>query len=67
METTFLEVGKKAISPQFLKNPSNGIDVSLAWILNVDEDVIKVNNDKDIEFLGQDLVNIALEISRYVE
>ena len=35
--------------------------MSLAWILGVDEDVIKVNNDEDIEFLGQDLVNITLK------
>ena len=61
METAFLEVGKKAVFPQFLKNPSNGIDVSLTWVFRIDDDVIKVNNDKDIKFLSQDLVNIALE------
>ena len=66
MKTTLLEIGKKAVFPQFLENPSNGIYVSLAWVLGVDEDVIKVNNDKDIEFLGQDLVNIALKAGRCV-
>ena len=40
--------------------------MSLAWVFDVDEDIIKVNNDKDIEFLGQDLVNIALEAGRCV-
>ena len=64
METTLLEVGKKAVFPQFLENLSDGIDVSLAWVLGVDEDVIEVNNDKDIKFLGQDLVNVALEAGR---
>ena len=66
METAFLEFGKKAVFSQLLENPSNGIDVSLAWVLGVDEDVIKVNNDKDIKFLGQDLVNIAPKASRYI-
>ena len=66
METTLFEVGKKAVFPQFLENPSDGIDVSLAWVLGVDEDVIEVNNDEDIEFLGQDLVNVALEAGRGV-
>ena len=66
METAFFEVGKKTVFPQFLKNRSNGIDMSLAWIFGIGENVIKVNNDKDIEFLGQDLVNIALEAGQCV-
>ena len=66
METAFFEVSKKAVFSQFLQNPSNGIDVSFAWVLNIDEDVIKVNNDKNIEFLGQDLVNIALEAGQCI-
>ena len=63
---TLLEIGKKAVFAQFLKNPSNGSDVSLTWVFNVDRNVIKVNNDKDIEFLSHDLVNIALEAGRCI-
>ena len=48
---------------QFLKNPLNDINMSLAQVFGVDEDIIKVNNDKNIEFLGQNLVNIALKAS----
>ena len=66
MKTAFLKVGKKAVLPQFFENPSNGIDVSLAWVFDIDEDVIKVNNDENIKFLGQDLVNVALEAGRGV-
>ena len=62
----FLKVGKKSVFCQFLKNPSNGIDMSLTWVLCVHGDVIEVKNDKNIEFLGQDLVNIALETGRYI-
>ena len=40
--------------------------MSLAWIFGVDEDVIEVNNDKNIEFLSQDLVDVALETGRGV-
>ena len=40
--------------------------MSLAWVFGIDKDVIKVNNDKNIKFLGQDLINIALEAGRYV-
>ena len=66
MEMVFLKVGKKAVFPQFLKNLLNGINMSLAWGLGVDKEVIKVNNDKDIKFLGQDLVNIAREAGRCI-
>ena len=58
---TFLKVSKKVIFPQFFENLSNSINVSLAWVLGVDENVIKVNNDKNIKFLNQNLVNIAME------
>ena len=40
--------------------------MSLAWVFDVNKNVIKVNNNEKIEFLGQDLVNITLEGSRYV-
>ena len=66
MKTTLFEVGKKAVFPQFLKNLSNGIDVSLAWVFGVDENVIKIKNHKDIKFLSQILVNIALEAGRCI-
>ena len=61
MKMTLFEVDKKAVFLQFLENPSNGVDVKLAWVVGIDEDVIKVNNDKNIEFLCQDLINIALK------
>ena len=38
----------------------------LAWVLGVDKDVIEIKNDENIEFLGQDFINIALEAGRYV-
>ena len=67
MKTTLFEVGKKAVFFQFLENSSNGIDVSLAWVLSIDKDVIEVNNDKDINFLSQDLINIALKAGRCIK
>ena len=66
METASFELGKKAVFPQFLENQLNGVDVSLVWVLGVDKDVIKVNNDEDIKFLGHDFLNIALEVGRCV-
>ena len=47
--------------PQFFKNPSNGIDVGLARVLGIDEDIIWINDDENIKLFGQDLIDITLE------
>lgn len=45
--------------PEVLKDSSNCFDVTLAWILGIDQDVVKVYNDKDIKLLCQDIVNVV--------
>ena len=66
MEPTLLQIGKQAIVPQNLQNPSYFFHVTLTLILSVDEDVIQIHDDKDIELFCQDLVDIALEAGRSV-
>ena len=48
---------------QFFKNKLNDINVGLAKIFDVNEDVIQLNNNKDIKFFGQNLIDIALKTS----
>ena len=40
VKLALFEFGKKAMFLQFFENPSNDIDVGLAWVLNIDEDII---------------------------
>ena len=40
--------------------------MALAFILSVNQDVIQVDNDQNIEFFGQNLVDVALEAGRSV-
>ena len=40
--------------------------MSLAQVFGVDNNVIKIKNDKNIKFFGQNLVNIALEADRCI-
>ena len=63
MKMTLFEVGKKAVFPQFVQHPADSIDVSLACIFGVDQDVIQVNNHENVEFFGQDLIDVTLEAS----
>ena len=43
-----------------------GFHVFFALALSVDEDVIEVHYHKNVEFFGQDLVDVALESGWYV-
>ncbi len=39
----------------------------LAFAFNIDENIIKVYYHKNVELLHQDLIDIALEYSRYID
>ena len=61
MKTALLQVGIQPVFPQNIQDPSNRVDVGLSRVLSVDEDVIQIHDDEDVEFLGQNLIDIALE------
>ena len=48
---------------EFFKNLLNNIDVSLICIFSINHNVIQINNSKNIEFFGQNLINIILKTS----
>ena len=67
MKMTLFEVGKKAVFPQFVQHSAVNIDVSLACILGVDQDIIQVNNHENVKFFGEDLIHITLEVGWCVQ
>ena len=66
MEMAFLQIFIKVIFPKDFQNPSNGFDMTLPWIFGIDKNIIQINNEKDIELLSQDFIDIALEASWHV-
>ena len=50
----------KAIFSEDFQNPSNNFDVTFFLIFSIDKNIIQINNDKDIEFLSQNLINLVL-------
>ena len=48
---------------QFFENRSNSIEVGLALIFGVNEDIIQINNTKNIEFFNKNLIDLALKTS----
>ena len=63
MKPTFFVIGKKAIFAQKIWDPSNSLHVALAFIFSVNQDVIQADNNKNIEFFGQNLIDVALEVA----
>lgn len=41
--------------------------MTLAWIFSIDEDVIQVDDDKNVKLLGQDLIDVASKANRYIK
>ena len=52
--------------PQIFEYLSNNINVALAFIFDINQNVIQVDNYKNVKFFGQDLIDITLEAGRYV-
>ena len=52
--------------PQKIKHAPHSFYVTLAQVLDINEDIIQVHYDEDIEFFCQDLIDIALEARQYI-
>ena len=66
MQPRLFQIGKKTILPQKIQHPLHGLYVALAFIFDLNEDVIQVNNNKNIELFGPDLIDVALEAGRSI-
>ena len=67
MEATFLQIGKKPVFPELIKDPAYGLHVWLAWVFSIDQNVVQIHNDEDVELVSSfsaRLVDIALEAGR---
>ena len=58
---TLFQIYIKDIFPGNFQNPLNGFNVTFFWIFGMDKNIIQINNNKDIEFFGQNLNDIALD------
>ena len=62
MKLTLIQVGIKQKLPQLFQNPLYGYNISIFIIINVDEDIIQIYNDKDIKLPSKDFVDVSLEV-----
>ena len=66
MELTLFQIGKKTILSQKIQYLLHGFHVTLVFIFGINEDVIQINNNKNIELFSQKLIDVALEASQSV-
>ncbi len=52
--------------PQLVQQQLNGLDVFFGLAFSVDENVIKIHYHENVEFLGQDLVDVTLKPGRCI-
>ena len=67
MKSTLFQVGKKLMPLQNIQHPSSGLYIALAWIFDIDKNVIQINNNKDVQFFNQNLIDITLEARQSIE
>ena len=61
------QIVKKAVFLEFSKNSLNGFYLTLVNVFVINQDVIKVYNDRNIKVFYQGFVDIALEVSRVIK
>ena len=49
-----------------IQHLSNGLYVTNPFIFGIKEDIIQINNHENVEFFGQNLINIILETGQGV-
>lgn len=64
MKTRFFQVDKQRMLFEQVKKPLNGI--SMIWFIDIEHDIIKINNHKNIQFFWHYLINLFLEACRYI-
>ena len=67
MKLTVFQTGKKFILLNEIQHLLHSFHIILAWILSVKKAVISIYNAKNVEYLCQDLIDIALKAGRYAE
>lgn len=65
MEITQAALTWQEMEPRLDPKDTDGFDAILAWVLGLGQDIIQVHG-KDIELLGKDLVDVALQAGRCV-
>ncbi len=52
--------------PELIKDPAHGLHLKLTGVFGIDQNVVQMYNNKHVELLGKDLIDVALEAGRSI-
>ena len=61
MKITFFQISILKKFVQLVKDLTYNLDMTLSFVLDIDENIIQIHNNKDIKFFYKDFINIVLE------
>ena len=66
MKLIFLQISKKKIFPKLIQNLVYSLNMSLTQIFDIDQNIIKISNDKNILLFSQNLVDISIKYGQNI-
>ena len=67
MKPAFFHVGKERIFPKLIYNLAYGRNMSLAWILGIDQNIIQIHDNKNFQLFSQNLLDVSLKVGQSVK
>ena len=61
MESILLQVGIQQVLSELFQNLLYSYDVTISVIINGDEDVVQIYDDKDVKLLSKNLIDVSLK------
>lgn len=66
IETILFHVGKKLMFLEMIKNSAHGLHLRLTGVFGIAQNIVQIHNNKQVELLGKDHVDVALEAGRSI-
>lgn len=63
METILFQICKKFMFLKLIQNLTHGFNIWLAGVFDIDQNIVQIYDNKNVNFLSKNLVNVALKAS----
>lgn len=67
IKSTFYYISKELEFLKLVKNQTYGFYMWLAWLLDINQNIIQIHNDKNIKLFNKNLIDAALKTGRNIK